>query len=162
MGYTLKVGNAVPVMEYNCNEYRKYLWTVESGTCVDAPTFPGDWSTGSIRSPSYSAWADFCRNVGLSHLLGDKSILLPEHPGVARIIPSDLEEVRDAIAEWKAKKWPTSERIPGWDPKTMSKPWLPAEELDPRYDGNLARLLWLEFWFDWAIKNCERPAFGNI
>ncbi len=128
MGYILKIGNAVPVMEYSCEENRRYLWTVDSGTCDGAPTFPGDWSTGSVRSPSYSAWAAFCRDVGLSHLLGDKSILLSEHPGVARIIPSDLEEIRDALAEWKSKKWPTLERVPGWDPKTKSKHWVSRSE----------------------------------
>jgi hypothetical protein len=36
-----------------------------------------------------------------------------------------------------------------------------VREPDPRYDGNLARLRWLEWWVDWALKNCKLPAVGN-
>jgi hypothetical protein len=26
------------------------------------------------------------------------------------------------------------------------------------YDADLARLIWLEYWIDWAIHRCETPA----
>ena len=31
----------------------------------------------------------------------------------------------------------------------------------PRYDYHLARLIWLEYWMQWAVKNCDTPAIWN-
>ena len=30
-----------------------------------------------------------------------------------------------------------------------------------KYDYQLARLLWLEWWVEWAIENAGRPAIEN-
>jgi hypothetical protein len=82
-----------------------------------------------------------------------------EHPGCALLREPDLDEVRQARERWTAKAWPTPERIPGWDPDCM--PW-DHREADPRYDGNLARLLWLEWWMTWTLANCKVPAIYNM
>ena len=175
MGYTLTIGNAVPRMpskaEVEGDETRTPDWTVEGGRSDAAPSFPGEWGPNSSRSPSYTGWAFFCRDTELSSLFYGacnharkegiaerETSLLENHPGVALLRASDLAEVRHAIAMWQAKPWPTSVRIPGWEP---NKDGFDGEKTDPRYDGNLARLLWLEFWIDWALKNCEHPAMGN-
>lgn len=160
MGYTLTIGNAVPRMpsqsEIDDDEDRTPGWDVNGGESEDAPSFPGD-ERGSARSPSYSGWAEFCRATGLSSLffgaqgfarrenIAERdTCLIHQHPGVTLLRALDLVEVRHAVALWKAKPWPTEERIPGFDPEL-----------------NLARLLWLEFWIEWALKNCEHPAIGN-
>jgi len=31
----------------------------------------------------------------------------------------------------------------------------------PNYDYSLARLIWLQWWVNWAITNCETPAISN-
>jgi hypothetical protein len=147
MGYTIKIGNAVPVMPQGEDR-----WAVVGGESPDAPSFPGE-EASSTRSPSYTQWANFCRDVNLVSLLGERGALMASHPGVALLRPSDLAAVRAALLAWRERPWPTAERIAGFNDYDV--------EPDPRYDGNLARLLWLEFWIDWALRNCEYPALGN-
>lgn len=175
MGYNLTIGNAVPDMptraQVDGDETRTPRWTVRAVTAPDAPMFLGESEACSERSPSYSGWAQFCRDTGLSslfygatrHARSDgiaerETCLIQEHPGVALLRASDLDEVRAAIASWRARPWPTEERIAGWDPTL--EPFSEAKP-DPRYDGHLARLLWLEFWIEWALRNCEHPALEN-
>ena len=171
MGYTINIGSAEPEWPANLDEDVEPGWTVEGLAREDAPTFPGDEMTGnsSSRSPSYSTWANFCRETGLYDLFFgaryDGSTeptrdvcLMRKHPGVAALRPADLLEIRHARIRWEAKPWPTTERIAGWDP---TKAWNDNSEPDPRYDGNLARLLWLEWWVTYALENLKRPAVGN-
>lgn len=174
MGYNLTIGeaesrwpNAVEIEEDN-----EPGWYVRGFALPSAPTFPGDDMTGngSGRSPSYSAWGAFCRETGLHDLFYGASpnnnggqytrdtCLIRSHPGVAALKPADLLEIRQARERWEAKPWPTEERIAGWDPTLK---WNGTREPDPRYDGNLARLRWLEWWVAWALDNCKRPALGN-
>lgn len=174
MGYSLTIGNAVPRVPKGeeLDEDNTPGWTVNGAAHPEAPTFPGDGMTGngSGRSPSYSQWSNFVDEVGLRDLFfgadarhnGGKHTrdvcLMRDHPGVALLRELDLLEIRQARERWQAKRWPTEERIPGWDPDHR---WDSSGEPDPRYDGNLARLLWLEWWVAWALKRCELPAFGN-
>ncbi len=172
MGYTIKVGEAEPRWPENLDEDNEPDWTVKGFSLPEAPSFPGDDMTGrgSARSPSYSAWGNFCDETGLRDLFygadarnnGGKytrdTCLIRSHPGVAILKPSDLLEIRHARIQWEAKPWPAEERIAGWDP-TLN--WNDTREPDAKYDGNLARLLWLEWWVDWALTNCKRPALGN-
>jgi hypothetical protein len=179
MGYTIKVGNAgphVPTEDYDNTPD----WEVEGMSHPEAPTFPGDdlTSNTNARSPSYLVWANFLEEVGLLDLFfgadgrnmpGKKATrevcLMRDHPGVALLRPTDLLEIRQARERWEAKSWPTAERIAGWDPDERLHPWSKdfdsKREPDPRYDGNLARLRWLEWWAAYALANCKTPAVGN-
>lgn len=170
MGYTIKIGNAEP--ELPTEDYDNTPgWKVDGTSHPEAPVFPGDGMTGngSDRHPSYSQWADFCREVGLYDLFfgcaswnkersARETCLMGHHPGVAILRPADLLEIRQARERWEAKPWPTAERIAGWDPTLHM---FDQREPDPRYDGNLARLRWLEWWVTWALANCKVPALGN-
>lgn len=174
MGYSLTIGNAEPRVPtgVDLDEDNEPGWCVRTVTREDAPEFPGDGMTGktSDRSPSYSAWANFVDEVGLRDLFygadarnnGGKytrdTCLIRRHPGVAILRPADLLEIRQARERWEAKPWPTVERIAGWDP---TRKWDDTREPDPRYDGNLARLRWLEWWVAWALENCAIPALEN-
>ncbi len=154
MGISITIGNAVPKMadEDDDPDDRSPRWEVVGGESPDAPSFFGE-EASSTRSPSYGQWAQFCRSVGLVGLMGENGTLVPSHPGVAILRPSDLAAVREALHAWRARPWPNPERIAGFNEYDA--------ETDPRLDGNQARLLWLEFWIDWALKNCEHPAMGN-
>lgn len=126
-----------------------------------APSFPGDSMTGreNHRHPAYGAWDEFLRQVGLYALFKDDDEgLMRHHPGCFLLRPRDLVAVRSALESWKARAWPTEERIPGWDPKFKLGD---SGEPDPRYDAILARLIWLEWWFAWALNNCRVPAIYN-
>lgn len=174
MGYSLTIGHAEPAVPSgdDLDEDNEPGWGVETVVLETAPQFPGDGMTGqgSQRSPSYSGWGNFCRETGLHDLFFGASpnnnggqytrdvCLIRRHPGVAILRPADLLEIRQARERWQARKWPTEERIAGWDPTLR---WDEEREPDPRYDGNLARLLWLEWWVAWALENCKVPAMQN-
>lgn len=168
MGYHLTIGNAE--LEFDAAELR-CAPTVVGFADIEAPVFPNDEMTGdtSERSPSYTAWHHFAALTGLTTLFFGgtgwddergrykdcpegyhrEEGLIAQHPGVAVLCDGDLQEVRRALAEWKAKHPDTVPGFGNWDGG------------DSHYDYTLARLIWLEFWIAWALKNCERPAFGN-
>lgn len=153
MGYTIRIGNAVPEFSKDYNE----LWAgwrvnPESSDC--APTFNNDELTGNTntRSPSYSGWSVFLTEVGLHKLFfEDYEGLMSNHPGCKMITQQHLDEVQTALIKYQAR----ATLPPGF------------EEFDPdnqeahTHDGYLARLIWLEWWMRWALANCETPAIDN-
>lgn len=161
MGYTFKIGNAVPKFSKD-DGYLDARWEVEPATSEEAPTFPHDEMTGNgnDRSPSYSGWADFCRDTGIYDVFYDEhGHLLAGHPGCVMLQQSDLQRVREAREKWQkmATLPPGFEGFPEFDKETQK--WGSPDE--GKYDGYLARLIWLEWWMAWALKNCETPAVEN-
>lgn len=152
MGFNLKIGNAY--VEANKDEFPELRasWYVREVSLPDAPVFPHDEMTGSTncRYPTYSAWREFCMKVGLTDLFYDKHEgFLRSHPGCQGITQRDADEVTEALVVYRA----TTNKEPGFhddeDPASFKR------------DPQLARLIWLEFWMQWAVKNCETPAFYN-
>ena len=161
MGYTFTIGNAVPEFSKDDGELSA-RWAVASAEHQDAPTFPNDTMTGNgnSRSPSYSAWAEFCRDAGIYDLFYDeRGHLHAGHPGCAMLARSDLERVRAALAarQNKATLPPGFCGFPEFNQE--SQQWECAD--DGKYDSTLARLIWLEWWIAWALENCETPAIQN-
>lgn len=153
MGYTFTVGNAVPVHHKDDFPYLSARWEVEHAQLDAAPSFSGDEMTGksNMRSPSYSVWSDFCRATGLYELFYDEcGHLHARHPGCIGITQEDADFVTAALARYRAKATLPPGFEQAWD---YSGP--------PNYDYNFARLIWLEFWMQWAVKNCETPAIQN-
>lgn len=161
MGYTFKIGNAVP--EFSKDDgYLSARWVVEPMRRDDAPTFPHDEMTGNgnDRSPSYSAWSEFCKATGIYDVFYDeRGHLHAGHPGCVMLKRSDLERVKEAREAWQK----TSTLPPGFEgwsvydeaTKTSTTPD------EGKYDYQLARLIWLEWWMAWALDNCETPAIEN-
>jgi hypothetical protein len=138
----------------------------------NAPTFANDDMTGSgnCRSPSYSVWTNFCRDTGIYDLFygNDRSAryyesevpgmhreqpILADHPGFAAINEHDVAYVKRALDAYRLKH-PNAQ--PGFDD------WETREgEGVTMQDANMARLIWLHYWMDWAVKNCERPIVEN-
>lgn len=151
MGYTIKIGNATPKFSKDFNELLA-RWEVEPAADSCAPVFVNDEMTGNsnARSPSYSGWANFCRAVGLhDFFFDDQDGLITQHPGCEMITQEHLEIVQTALIKYQA----TTDKTPGfilWDDDDTGK-----------FDGNLARLIWLEWWMRWALANCETPAIEN-
>ena len=153
MGYTIKIGHAA--------ETAPLQFEVHGEHHEDAPTFPNDEMTGNTneRSPSYTAWRNFCRETGLEEMFYDVSEgLLRRHPGVVPLTQEHLASIKEARERWQAK----ATLPPGFDGWPMPRPdgtWGAPDE--GKYDYQLARLLWLEWWVEWAIENAGRPAIEN-
>lgn len=153
MGYTFKVGNAVPKFSKDDFPYLSAGWEVEPATSDDAPTFPGDEMTGNgnSRHPSYSVWSDFCRSVGLYDLFYDeRGNLHAGHPGCIGIDTEFAATVRAARLHYASK----ATLQPGFEAE-----W--GYSGPANFDYHLARLLWLDWWVHWALENCETPAIEN-
>jgi hypothetical protein len=140
MGYTIRIGNAVVADE---NVERVH---VKQAHHEDAPAFPGDYAEQiNERMPSYGQWESLANEAGLKSLFFDKQRgLLTQNPACAVLERAHLHEVQSAIERFRAR---FPEATPRFDMSTE--------------DAHLARLLWLEWWMEWALANCELPAFYN-
>lgn len=149
MGYTIRIGNATP-REIG-DEYCGDRWIVEGYSHEGAPTFPNDEMTGnsSSRFPSYSGWEKFVTAAGIEDLFHDvEHGLMRKHPGTALLTESHWQQIKDALESWKQN----AHLPPGFTEHPLSP---------TQYDGVLARLLWLEYWFRWVLDNCKTPAIYN-
>lgn len=138
MSYSIYIGRLVSDPEDGA-------YTVVEETSVYAPRFDNDDMTGQSngRHPGYGQWSEFCKIAGLAALFyGDRGFLKP-HPGVRPLFRGQLGTVSAALQEWK-RKFPG--RTPGF-----------AEGQDPI----LARLIWLEWWMNYALDKYEYPAMAN-
>ena len=146
MGYYIAIGNAVAELYKDDRE----LYTrceVKETSNEDAPNFPGDYMTRNrnIRMPSYTGWYEFCDNVGLTELFYDShGGLFRQQPGCIMLLQDHYHMISDALAVYQRN----AKRPPGYD-------------AFGNYDYNLARLMWLEYWVNWALENCETPAIYN-
>lgn len=115
----------------------------------DAPSFPGD-PTGNTnqRLPSYSDWHDFCQDVGLYDLFYHHDVgLIRTHPGWFEFWQKHLKIVRNARIAYQ-KKWPNVS--PGWH-----------DYGDNLVSGNMARIMWLEWWMKYALEHFDHPGISN-
>lgn len=156
MGYTFIIGNAVLKSDKSQFPQLVSSWEVESIISPHAPAFPNDCCNfTNSRSPSYTAWKEFCQNTNLYEFFYDeRGFLEMGHPGVIGITKQDAEFVSAALKHYKRYK------------KTGLPPGF--EDIDnicgdhpPNYDYDLARLIWLEWWMQWAACTCETPAIQN-
>lgn len=162
MSYTIKVGNAEVVANKEDFPELRADWYVKEITLPEAPSLPNDEYTGqtNVRSPSYSGWSDFCEAVGLYDLFYDRDEgFFANHPGCFGITQEAADLVTEALERYKATVTRNAARQnreplpPGFDPDD--------HDGAPLYDPQYARLIWLEFWMQWAMKNCETPAIAN-
>ena len=171
MSYRLIIGEA----KFDGDKDEAYLrvWA-EPQAHDEAPTFPNDEMTGNgnTRSPGYSAWTEFCRDTGLygmfygtngrrvPYMEPDPNChrdipILADHPGFAAINHEDVLAVKQALERHVAKY---GELEPGF------RSWQEREEDAPENATECAaraRLLWLHYWCDWAVKNCQHPVIAN-
>jgi hypothetical protein len=139
MAYDITIGNKV-FEEFDGSPEGGY-WTVDRLVMPEAPLFPNDHMTGrsNMRSPSYRGWDEFIEATELGELFDE--LMAHESGNCVDLTETHLVAVKGAVSRWK-------DLHPGTTPGF-------TRSLDPQ----LARLLWLEWWMDWALKNCEHPAF---
>jgi hypothetical protein len=171
MGYTIIIGDAC--FEGDKDEAYLRVWATPQAH-TEAPTFPNDEMTGNgnSRSPSYTGWSNFCRDTGLygmffgldgrrdPYMREDPNChrgtpIMSDHPGYAPINTEDVLAVKQALDRHILKH---SELTPGF------RGWLERDEDAPpnaQACANRARLIWLHYWCDWAVKNCQWPVIAN-
>lgn len=149
MGYSIHIGNVVLKRQYDDIDYSQWEPEIERIDHPDAPEWPSSDGLPDIsgksngRHPGYCQMSDWARRVGLYELwLGEEGLLRP-HPGCAVLKPEHLAVVTAARVKWEGEN-PSAR--PGWG---------------EGYDSALARLLWYEWWFSWALENCARPGVSN-
>jgi len=73
------------------------------------------------------------------------------HPGRLLLLPSHLEIIRESLTLWKRAH---PKAIAGWCECRDCYSWGKGNKyIHEELDDILARLIWLEFWTDWALKN---------
>jgi hypothetical protein len=161
MGYNITIGNAIPVhsTEYG---YLYAAWEVEAEAHDSAPVFPNDVLTGNSngRSPSYIAWSDSMRVLGLYELFYAKDGgLFANHPGCVMLTQNIADTIELAVARYRkvATKPAGSPGFPQFNKETQT--WFTPDE--DKYDTVLMRGEWLSYWVSWAVKNCKIPAIQN-
>lgn len=149
MSYIIGIGEAEisekmddEILDKNIEIVVKRIFLDQAPIWDDNDSFSDLSGKSNLRYPSYSSIADFCRTTGLYELFFNEDDGLMRHnnyPGSCRILPEDLKAVSKAKHKW-IKKHPSN--VPGW-----------KDNQDPI----LAELIWYEFWFEWALKNCKNP-----
>lgn len=167
MGYSLIIGEAM--FDGDKTDLYMHVWA-EVTQHKDFPRFENDATDGNWRDPGYSVWSEFCRDVGLfsmfyglngrrnPYMEGDPAChreipILADHPGYAVIGPEDVSAIRVALDKHVEKHGILK---PGFRPWNETKSPPNAEAC-----ANRARLLWLYYWCDWAVTNCEWPVIAN-
>jgi len=158
MGYTLRIGEARLFYSNEDGEYDAPHCDVEvEGFAHDsAPAFGEPTDTESQRWPSYTAWGNFCDAVGLNGLFFDEERgLMREHPGTCPLTVGHQATIDKAYKDFMAK-YPNA--VATYGKKIGQFEWDPE---NPKENNWLCRLEWLKYWVDWALKFCDKPAFGN-
>ena len=177
MGYHLAIGESV--VDWSEDMVRI---DVDAVKIDDAPAFGEPTDHTNTRWPSYTSWANFCREMDIQDVVlnrrngGEDEIelpdgsfvgcLMPSHPGVAPVTAKHVEYIEQKVNEYKAKHPEHRAQFP--KPKPDAKPiggtgvFMEEDyDPDPRNDGNLCRAEWLLFWLKWAVENCKKPVFFN-
>lgn len=174
MGYTIKIGEAVvdwqpDFVGIDAKDERLAI----------APAFGEPTDHTNARWPSYSGWADFLRVAGLTDLffnqenvgsgelkIGDTWIspLMGQHPGFAPLNEAVRDFVREKLRAYREAHPDHRPEFPPLRPELAPRGVFARPEdyvQDRRYDGNLCSFIWLDFWIDWAVTNCDRPVLVN-
>lgn len=151
MGYCFRIGDGIQTNTVEDGEIISQIDVLEV-SLKDAPVFEFDELTGNsnIRSPSYTGWFEFCKDAGndIFSLFYNSpngmtgiGTLIPIHPGFANITKKHYGVIKNAMER----------RMKFGNEAGFSE----------GQDFTLARLIWLEFWFRWALENCKNPGIQN-
>jgi hypothetical protein len=172
MGYTIIIGEAC----FEGDKDEAYLRVWAKGERHDtAPVFPNDPLTGNSnsRSPSYTGWSEFCRETGLygmffgvngrrdPYMRSDPDChrevpIMSDHPGYAAINAEDVLAVKQALERHVAKHGDLTPGFREWQERDEDAP------ANAMACATRARLLWLNYWTDWAVTHCAHPIIANL
>lgn len=146
MGYTITIGQLkIEKSPDDGLDCRCICFGAEGVHHDDAPAFGEPTDHENQRWPSYSAWSDFLKGVGLYDIFYYNSgHLIGGHPGVRLVTEELTAAVSNALISF-------SEKNPG----------VKTEFGEDVRSGWMCRLVWLDYWLRWSLKNCETPVIAN-
>lgn len=155
MGYTLIIGELKTEVIQDDGGY--IYNTAELTNHDDAPAFGEPTDHENSRWPSYTAWANAMRFIGLEELMHNKNTgLLRNHPGCIPLTKEHKEIIDKAYIAFY-EKYPNAKA--GYSTKVNA---FGDDDPDwPEENSYAVRLEWLKYWVDWALENCKQPVFYN-
>ncbi|WP_068505699.1 hypothetical protein [Paenibacillus kribbensis] len=145
MGYNIGIGEATLLVDKNDGNISVQIEAVEvSGAPVwklpENDPWPDLVGKGNFTYPSYSGFERFSSETGLKDVFFNLVLRFEGSPVTTLIKEDHLGIIRRAKEQWIADH---PENIAGWRKNE---------------DDILAKLIWYEFWFEWALNNCKIPA----
>lgn len=147
MGYDITIGE-LHVDKYpdEALEGSGLFFSAKSERHDSAPAFGEPTDFTNSRWPSYSAWSNFADYVGLTDLLfNERGNLIGGHPGVRLLTKDMLDKIKEAKQRMESMVPPPKATMENYTEK----------------NGYYCRLLWLGYWCEWALENCETPVIAN-
>jgi len=157
MGFDFRVGEAI--IDHQQEDYLCSI-DVKKVNVKEAPIFNKYWGQTNKIHVSYGGWKEICRFIRLEDLFYDTDAdycLLQSHPGCVPITPFHLTVLNNRYSEYLVR-CPSAIPTFGNINKTNM---LEGDKSNPIENNMLCWLVWLIFWFKWALNNCERPVFCN-
>lgn len=157
MGYTLTIGE-LQIGYFNDNGDPHIALSARQERHKKAPAFGEPTDYTNTRWPSYTVWTEFTEFAGLYSLFfaeNREDRLIYSHPGCVPLTEQHRQEVNQAFEAFKLK-YPNAVSTYG----NTDNP-LDVDPENPEENGYMCRLVWLHYWVNWALDNCEKPVFGN-
>ncbi len=124
----------------------------------NAPAFNEPTDFTNQRWPSYGVWSDCLRDAGMYDLFFcDGGHLIGGHPGVRLLTKEFYEEFTKRKIAFEAK-YPHVEATYG---ERDTKDIFHEDLSNPKCNNVYCRIVWMDYWINWAIENCETPVFAN-
>ncbi len=151
MGYNLTIGEAKIITYTEDGLESASAVGAKSIARYDAPSFGEPTDGTNERWVSYTSWWDFCEFVGLTHAIYDSEqrSLRGGHHGAFPINEEFKKEVDAAMVRLR-EKYPFAVAIYGENENDV-----------PEENGAMCRLVWLQYWTNYALDNCTSPMFAN-
>ena len=141
MGYNLTIGEAKVLIQ---DEEILYI-SAKSERHDEAPAFDEPTDYTNERWPSYTAWSDFSRAVGLEDVFYEGGNIKGGHPGATPVTKEMQRRINFAIQRME-----------------MQYKGIVAEyDEEKEHQGYYCRLQWLKYWVDWSLENCIHPVLAN-
>jgi predicted HicB family RNase H-like nuclease len=163
MGISIRIGEAVlkerDWYEDDNDDIYFCYYDVDDMCLDEAPDLLNDdfVRNSNCRLPSCTAWVEFTKETGLYEFFFNKETgLFSPLYGCAAFDKKDVEVVQQAL---KARQQYADEHglVPGFEPGDPEE----RKNFKIKIDPTLLRLIWLEFWMNWAINNCKNPAITS-
>lgn len=151
MGYSIYIGNAIPKFERTEYDELYAAWQVETAEDVKDPL-----GENNHFQHSYTWFAEFLKRFNLYDLFLEQKYYHPSeqteyweeglmfnHPGCVIIKEYHYLDIKNALDKYKL----VATKEAGYE---------------DGQDHILALLMRLEFWFRYALDNCEVPAIYNM
>ena len=161
MGYNIHIGEAY--IKYLPEDNYIYIAVIDTKQDT-APDFGFNDVSGKSNSryPNYTQMSDFCKDAGIYELFYDEyEGLLKQHPGCRPITQKHLQQIVEARVRWEKEHPNCKEMLPYAKDEPSGLDYFEMIKFSEKFDWTYARLVWYEFWFDWALKNCKMPSIAN-